>query len=112
MSWIPDSISKEVEDAKTKITYLPREVAKAWNGQRKVGESVVFTGWYWSKDSKEGGPFKSRSACVRDAYYIVVLHAAPPSPTAFQKRQEVAENRRQLREQNRTPRSSARRRVA
>jgi hypothetical protein len=99
--WLSDALIKDVQDANVRVFYLTREVAKAWNQNRKHGEPVVFTGFYWSKDSKEGGPFKSESSCYRDAYYIIVLKTRPPSPSSFQKQQQVAEARRTLRQKNR-----------
>jgi hypothetical protein len=99
--WLADSLIKDVEDARVKVFYLGRDKAKTWNSRRKSDEPVVFCGWYWAKGSKEGGPFKSESACYRDAHYVIVLKISPPTLMRDQHQIAVAEARRNLRTRNR-----------
>lgn len=64
-----------------RVVYMPRAIAKMWNRHRGPGEPVTFCGWYWfdnAQPSVEGGPFKSESAAIRDAWYRRVLEQMPP----------------------------------
>lgn len=61
-----------------RIVYLDRETAKWWNAKRGEGEPMAFTGWYWVVGRQEAGPFKTRSAAIRDAYYARCLRSALP----------------------------------
>lgn len=64
---------------KVQITYIDRHVAKWWNARRKAAECATFTGWYWFKGrTDEAGPFKTKSAAIRDAYYTCVLGREVP----------------------------------
>lgn len=67
------------------IVYLDRATTKWWNGRRtpNAGEPVAFCGFFWIRSELEGGPFRSRSAAIRDAYYRFVLKIAAPSTGAF-----------------------------
>lgn len=98
--WLSDAIVSEVQSANVRIFCLTRSVATTWNKRRKGGEPAVFCGHYWAKGDKEGGPFKTISACYRDAHYRIVLKIAPPTLERDQHQIEVAENRRQLRQKN------------
>lgn len=64
--------------AEVKIVYLNREVSKWWNANRSPEDTVVFCGWFWLRGSQESGPFRTRSAALRDAYYQHVLHEHLP----------------------------------
>jgi|SRR4051812_31368587 hypothetical protein len=61
------------------IVYLSRDTAKWWNARRRPDDTATFCGWYWIHRREEMGPFKSRSACIRDAYYRLVLQRELPS---------------------------------
>jgi len=66
--------------AEVDVVYLGGSVKKWWNARRDKDDTPGFCGWYWSGGNMEGGPFMSRSAAVRDAWYKVVRRAkAPPS---------------------------------
>ena len=69
----------ESTEAKVKIVYVDRETSKWWNTRRRPDDTVVFCGWYWIRGTEEAGPFRSRSAAYRDAYYRHVLRREPPS---------------------------------
>lgn len=64
---------------KVQVVYLDRETSKWWNARRRPDDTTVFCGWYWINGEEEAGPFKSRSAAVRDAYYRFVLHREIPN---------------------------------
>jgi hypothetical protein len=75
--WLPDKIIADVDDA-VQVFYLPYSTCRYWAENRAPGEPLVFSGWYWAQGSREAGPFKSRSACFRDAWYRAVTHKRPP----------------------------------
>ena len=62
-----------------RVVYLDRATAKLWNSRRDNGDTAVFCGFYWIKGGNEGGPFKTRSSALRDAYYRFVLRRDPPT---------------------------------
>lgn len=56
---------------------------------------MQFTGWYWMDARRgEAGPFKSRSACVRDAYYVCILEREAPALGASTIRRANADAKR------------------
>lgn len=61
------------------VVYLSRDTAKWWNARRRADDTATFCGWYWIHRREEMGPFRSRSACIRDAYYRLVLQRELPS---------------------------------
>lgn len=61
-----------------RIVYLDRETSKWWNQRRRQDDTPIFCGWYWIKGQEEAGPFKTRSAALRDAYYRFVLEREAP----------------------------------
>lgn len=75
--WLPNAIVSDVDDTVT-VFYVNYETCRFWAENRDKGEPLVFSGWYWAKGPREGGPFKSKSACYRDAWYHVVQRRTPP----------------------------------
>jgi hypothetical protein len=75
--WLSKQIREDVT-AEVRVFYVHWEAAKQWNEKRDKDEPRVFTGWYWAHRGDEGGPFKSMSACYRDAWFRAVQHRAPP----------------------------------
>lgn len=75
--WLPNAIIEDVEDA-VAVFYVDYATTRIWAENRDKGEPLVFSGWYWAKGPREGGPFKSRSACYRDAWYRLVQRRTPP----------------------------------
>jgi hypothetical protein len=75
--WLPNSLIAEVEDT-VKVFYVNYATTRLWAEHREKGEPLVFSGWYWAKGSVEAGPFKSQSACYRDAWFRMVVKRAPP----------------------------------
>lgn len=73
--------AKVIEDtaAQVRIVLVDRQVTKWWNQRRGPDDTVQFCGWYWVRGNEEDGPFRSRSACIRDAYYKFVLRRDMPS---------------------------------
>lgn len=61
------------------IVRVVRENAKWWNQQRKSDDTPVFCGFYWVRGNEEVGPFGTRSAAIRDAYYRFVLQREAPA---------------------------------
>jgi hypothetical protein len=76
--WLPDKYVDDVREV-ARVFYLPWNVCRYWNADRGKGEPLVFSGWYWARKGTERGPFKSQSACLRDAWYHLVQNIAPPS---------------------------------
>lgn len=75
--WLPDKIVADVEEHTT-VFYLPFATCRYWAENRSPGEPLVFSGWYWAQGQREGGPFKSKSAAYRDAWFRAVRHKSPP----------------------------------
>jgi hypothetical protein len=75
--WLPNALVSEVEDL-VSVFYVNYATTRLWAEHREKGEPLVFSGWYWAKGPREGGPFKSRSACFRDAWYHMVQKRTPP----------------------------------
>lgn len=75
--WLPNAIVSDVEEQVT-VFYLDYKTTRYWAENRTPGEPLVFSGWYWAKGPREGGPFKSRSACYRDAWFRIVQRRTPP----------------------------------
>lgn len=61
------------------VVYVGKETAKWWNARRQADDTVQFCGWYWVRGREEMGPFRSRSACIRDIYYRFVLKREMPA---------------------------------
>lgn len=79
MAWLPNSIFEDVEDAHVRVFYVSGRAAKLWAETRDKDEPRVFTGFYWAEGAREAGPFKTRSAAIRDAWYRVVAKRTPPN---------------------------------
>lgn len=75
--WLPNAIITDVEDTVT-VFYVNYQTTRIWAESRAPGEPLVFSGWYWAKGPREAGPFKSRSACYRDAWFHIVQKRTPP----------------------------------
>ncbi len=69
-----------VEDtmAEVQVHYLTRQISAWWNARRSPEDTATFCGWYWVRNREEGGPFRTRSAALRDAYYRFVIHQRLP----------------------------------
>jgi len=69
-----------IEDTlgEVKVQYLDRTIANWWNNKKSSEDLRLFCGWYWLRGSEERGPFRTRSAALRDAYYRFVLHEEVP----------------------------------
>jgi hypothetical protein len=90
--WLPNKIVDDVKDA-VQVFYLPYSYCRYWAEHRAPGEPLVFSGWYWAQGAREAGPFKSQSACFRDAWYRAVTHKRPPAlhADALKAEQELRE---------------------
>lgn len=64
---------------RVRLVRVDREAAKWWNMRRKSDDTPVFCGWYWVRGHEEAGPFGTRSAAIRDAYYRFVLKREVPA---------------------------------
>ena len=76
---LSNAVIAEIDERAVTFLYLDRATAKYWNERRGEGEPTVFCGWYWAKGGTEAGPFKTRQAAMRDAWYHLVQRMAPPS---------------------------------
>lgn len=63
---------------RVQIVRVDRETTKWWNQRRRPEDTVIFCGWYWVRGREEAGPFGTRSAAIRDAYYRFVLRREMP----------------------------------
>jgi hypothetical protein len=78
MTALRNSVIEETS-ARVRIVRVMREQAKWWNQRKQADDTVVFCGWYWVRDNEEAGPFGTRSACIRDAFYRFVLQRDAPA---------------------------------
>lgn len=75
-------LSREVTRLVTervRLVYITGDIAQWWNHRREPDEPITFSGHYWVDGLKEAGPFKSKSAAIRDAYYTVVMRIDVPA---------------------------------
>jgi len=77
--WLKNQLMDDVNQRIDEIFYLTWEAAKKFNERRDKDDPLVFSGWYWARGREEGGPFKSKSAAYRDAWFRLVRRVAPPS---------------------------------
>ncbi len=81
--------------SEVKVYYLSQQISQWWNARRSPEDLYTFCGWYWVRGAQESGPFRTRSAALRDAYYQFVLHQRLPKmwtaniPRAILKTREV-----------------------
>lgn len=73
-------VSKEIQEDLTGVEFffLDHRITKIYNDGRKKNQPRVFGGWCWAYRNQEGGPFRTRSAAMINAYYLVVLRRTPP----------------------------------
>lgn len=73
----------EAVSAVARVWYVDWQTATRWNEHRRPGELRLMTGWVWTaKDgSDERGGIKTQTAAIIEAYYRLVLKAAPPRAT-------------------------------
>jgi hypothetical protein len=95
--WLPNAIIKDVDEG-VAVFYVPFSTCRYWAEHRAPGEPLVFSGWYWAEGAREGGPFKSKSACYRDAWYRAVRHKQPPKlrADALNAEREIEEARNKV----------------
>lgn len=84
---LPDGIIDAVRVAGVQIYFADRRVTKIWNDKRDDGTPINYGGWYWNRtekgrvvDTDEEGPFRSRSAAIRNAYMKLQLRWVKSSP--------------------------------
>jgi hypothetical protein len=71
-------IENQVTDIGVETFEASRVTTVWWNRHRSTREPRFFCGWYWytKKDTTTiNGPFKTRSAAIRDAYVRGVMRA-------------------------------------
>jgi hypothetical protein len=80
--WLPDDVVAAV-DRVARIHYVAKADTKLWNEHRRPGELRLLTGWCWTAKSgtahRQG--FKTKTVCLRDAWYVLVQHTEAPSVT-------------------------------
>ena len=78
--WLPNTIVEDVKKV-ARIHYVNVAMCQSWNEHRREGELRLLTGWCWT--AKDGRSFqqglKTETFAYRDAYYALVLRAAPPA---------------------------------
>lgn len=80
MSSLSDAVMTDTLEH-VRLVYVHRTDAKWHNKHKDKGEPAVFCGWYWVRKHAEAGPFKSRSAAARDAWYRYVAKRDAPMTT-------------------------------
>jgi hypothetical protein len=78
MPALKNTVLEAVNDKGVRVVYLDQRTSKWWNSRRRADDTVTFCGYYWTRRDEEGGPFRSRSAALRDAYYRFVLQREVP----------------------------------
>jgi len=95
--WLSDTVLKDAGETGVRVFYLSHAACRLWAVERDKGEPLVFSGWYWSLGNREAGPFKSRSAAWRDAWYRLARRKAPPAIAErndlFEREQNIAANK-------------------
>lgn len=76
--WLSKDVIESTE-AHVRVVYVDMALVAFWNQKREAGEPRLFTGFYWLNGAAEAGPFRSRSAAYRDAWYHQVVKREPPS---------------------------------
>lgn len=76
--WLPNSVISAVRETVDEVFYVSYETTRTFNQDRAPGTPLVFSGWYWAKGSREGGPFRSQSSAYRDAWYKLVAREKAP----------------------------------
>lgn len=81
MAIITQSARDQLDRIGVQVYYVSRQETKWWNRRRSRGDGdlAMLSGWHWEARRREAGPFRSRSAAERDAYYRLSLHIEPPS---------------------------------
>ena len=86
MAFYSNDIIARVESV-CRIRYMGRGDVTLWNQNRRGEELRLLTGWMWT--AKDGSAYqqgiKSYAACVRDAYYALVIHKAAPGDVAVRR---------------------------
>jgi hypothetical protein len=79
MSFYSQDITDQVDEV-CRIRYMARDDVNAWNRNRRDGELRLLSGWMWT--AKNGSAYqqglKTRSAAIRDAYYVLIVQSAAP----------------------------------
>lgn len=82
---LSDEVIEAVQTAGVETYFADRSITKFWNGMREGGTPIQFGGWYWQQvrkgtviETDDEGPFRSRSAAIRDAYVKLQLRWAKP----------------------------------
>lgn len=75
--WLKKKLVAETLD-ELEVIYLSWDRCRAWNAQRHKDAPIMFSGWYWVNGRAESGPFKSRSAAIRDGWYHHISGGSPP----------------------------------
>jgi|GEM_PF-1629513 len=77
---LSDDVLEAVKRAGVVAYFADRRVTKVWNSDKEMREPIRFGGWYWHRvvkrrviNTDEEGPFRSRSAALRDAFIKLQL---------------------------------------
>lgn len=80
MAYYGDKTISEIEE-RARVFYLDQSHTRGWNENRRGNELRLLTGWTWSERGGQGRSrtgFKTRSAALRDAYYVLIQHREQP----------------------------------
>jgi len=68
-----------VRETVDEVFFVSYHTTRVFNENRAPGTPLVFSGWYWAKGPREGGPFRSQSSAYRDAWYHLVARQKAPA---------------------------------
>ena len=75
-----ETVSK-IEERAT-IRYIDQALTRGWNQNRRGTELRLLTGWSWTErggNRRSQAGLKTKSAALRDAYYVLVDDRAQPA---------------------------------
>jgi hypothetical protein len=74
-----EAIQRDLEAHRVFVELANRQTVNIWNAMRGAKDLPAFCGWYWLCGYREGGPFRTESAAMRDAWYRIVRKQEPPA---------------------------------
>lgn len=93
---LPDKVYADLRKNGVHVSFVDRNVVAWWNRWLGRHDLRHYGGWYWWREGSEdqpAGPFRSKSAAMRDAYSgsHSVSHGGAPGPVCVQSDQGPAQ---------------------
>jgi hypothetical protein len=80
--WLTNDVITETERL-VRVFYVDKAMCRNWNEHRSKDDLRLLSGWCWVQkggNRAHAQGFKTRSVCLRDAYYTVVKKELAPGP--------------------------------